>query len=124
MVEAHVMEPGNNKSTMIMMIMILVVSTRTMKLVFKFSRNLFGMIAHPTPVLVAKVHHVPPHQKPPDKLLVYTASTMYFIHNAKHWSTPGALVDRDANGGVAYKDSPQVWRSKVLTTTMCHPSTL
>ena len=38
-------------------------------------------------------------------MIIHTASITYYIHNAKHRPTPGALVDRGANGGVAGNDT-------------------
>ena len=105
MLEARFTEQDNNTCAMIMMIMILIVSIRNMKLIFKFNRTLFTMNDHPTPILQNNIHDEPPKPKPLNKMNVYAISTTYFIHNAKHQPTPGALVDRGANGGVAGNDT-------------------
>ena len=84
MLEARFTEQDNNTCAMIMMIMILIVSIRNMKLIFKFNRTLFRMNDHPTPILLNNIHDEPPKPKSLDKMNVYNISTTYFIHNAKY----------------------------------------
>ena len=64
MLEARFTEQDNNTCAMIMMIMILIVSIRNMKLIFKFNRTLFTMNDHPTPILQNNIHDEPPKPKP------------------------------------------------------------